>query len=294
MHGPTFFLLGAKVKSPPIECAGVNRYAQLFRLGNCLIAVLGLMLAVLIASGQGIADHWLQVLISSGVVFFFVAGGNSLNDYLDREVDKIGHPQRPIPSGRVSPRTALNISIGAFITAFVISLLLYDIISIAIVASAIAIMLLYELRTKALGLSGNLSIAWLTGGLFLLGGAVVGSLDKTVAIAAMAFLATLGREIVKDIQDMDADFDRRTLPKRIGKRNAGIIGSLAFLGAVGLSFQPYLAGSFGIWYLTAVLAADGIFIYSSVVHFQNPKKGQTWAKIGMVAALFAFLIGGIS
>ena len=48
----------------------------------------------------------------------------------------------------------------------------------------------------------------------------------------MAGLATLGREIVKDIEDVDADFDRNTLPKRIGKRNAGLAGSIAFVAAV--------------------------------------------------------------
>ena len=116
----------------------------------------------------------------------------------------------------------------------------------------------------------------------------------TVAIAAMGFLATLGREIVKDIQDMEGDFDRVTLPKRIGRRNAGIIGSAAFLSAVALSFLPYWNGLFGIEYLAAVLVADAIFIYSSIVHFQNPKRGQTWAKYGMLVALIAFLIGGLT
>jgi geranylgeranylglycerol-phosphate geranylgeranyltransferase len=110
----------------------------------------------------------------------------------------------------------------------------------------------------------------------------------------MAALATLGREIVKDIQDMEGDFDRVTLPKRIGRRNAGLVGSAAFLAAVALSFEPYLAGLFGLEYLAAVLLADAIFIYSSIVHFQNPKKGQTWAKYGMLVALIAFLIGGIT
>jgi geranylgeranylglycerol-phosphate geranylgeranyltransferase len=109
----------------------------------------------------------------------------------------------------------------------------------------------------------------------------------------MAMLATLGREIVKDVQDMGSDFDRRTLPQRIGARKAGVIASTAFLVAVSLSFEPYLAGRFGLAYLAAVLFADAIFIYCSIVHFRNPRQGQKWAKYGMLVALVAFLLGGL-
>lgn len=272
----------------------VNRFAQLIRIGNCVMGVVGLFLAVLIATGTSLLDFWYDLLIGAVVVFSFVAGGNSLNDYLDREVDKVAHPERPVPSGKISPKTALWIAIIAFVVSVGSSLLLGNLESILIVLAAIVVMILYEFKTKAMGLIGNLSIAFLTGGLFLLGGAIVGNMERTVAIAAMGFLATLGREIVKDIQDMEGDFDRVTLPKRIGRRNAGIIGSAAFLSAVGLSFLPYWNGLFGIEYLAAVLVADAIFIYSSIVHFQNPKRGQTLAKYGMLVALIAFLIGGLT
>jgi geranylgeranylglycerol-phosphate geranylgeranyltransferase len=257
------------------------------------MGVVGLLMAVLIATGRSLPAFWFEVMMGSVVVFFFVSGGNSLNDYLDREVDKVAHPERPIPSGRLSPRTALAIAVASFAASTFFALFL-NLPSLVIFLAALAIMVLYEVRTKSMGLIGNLSIAFLTGGLFLLGGAIVGHIERTLAVAAMAFLATLGREIVKDIQDIEGDFDRVTLPMRIGKRNAGIIASIAFLAAVALSIQPYLADFFGLEYLAAVAIADAIFIYSSIVHFQNPKKGQTWAKYGMAVALIAFLIGGIT
>ncbi len=270
----------------------MNQYVQLFRLGNCIMGVAGLMLGALIASGQSLLDSWMMLIIGSAVVFSFVAGGNSLNDYFDREVDKVAHPERPIPSGRTRPATALRLSIAAFAISIFLSIFL-NLTSMAIVVSAVLVMLLYETFTKKAGLTGNLSIAWLTGALFLLGGAVVSRVDQVVVIAAMAFLATLGREVVKDIQDMQGDFDRLTLPKRIGKRNAGIIGSIAFLSAVALSPIPYWVGFLDWPYLLFVIGADAIFIYSAIVHFRSPKQGQYWAKIGMLVALVAFLVGGI-
>jgi geranylgeranylglycerol-phosphate geranylgeranyltransferase len=271
----------------------VNRYLQLLRLGNCLMSAVALGLAILVAVGTRVLDHPIETVVGATVVFCFVAGGNSLNDYLDREVDKAAHPERPIPSGRISPKVARNISVGAFVLSFALSLVLNP-LSIAIVGSAILIMIGYELVTKKRGLLGNLSIAWLTGALFILGGAIVGQVERTLIIGAMAFLATLGREIVKDIQDMEADVDRLSLPKRIGKRKAGVVGSAAFLAAVVLSPVPYLVGMFGLGYFFAVLVSDAIFIYSSIVHFENPERGQTWAKYGMAVALVAFLAGGIS
>jgi len=269
----------------------VNKYLQLFRLGNCAMGVVGLILATLIAVGADIQYHLVELAMAGGVVFLFIIGGNSLNDYLDREIDKTAHPERPIPSGRMRPGTAARISVVAFMGSVALAAAL-PIEAFAIVVLAIVIMLAYEGGTKKMGFIGNLYISFLTACLFLLGGAIVQHVEVTLAIAAMAFLATLGREIVKDIQDMDADVDRFTLPQRIGARKAGIVASLAFLSAVALSVEPYIVGRFGTAYLATVLVADGIFIYCSGIHFQDPERGQKWAKIGMFVALIAFLMGG--
>jgi len=256
------------------------------------MGVVGLIMGVLIATGTDIFDHWQPMAWASLAVFAFIAGGNSLNDYTDREVDKVAHPQRPLPSGRMSPRQVLSVSIVCFAVSFLASLAL-NIESTIIVLVAIVLMLSYEVRLKRDALTGNIEIAMLTGMLFLLGGAIVGMMDRTYVIALLAFLAILGREIVKDIEDVEGDFDRLTLPKRIGVRNAGIVASLSFLFAVALSPLPYFDGTFGIWYLATVMLADATFIYCAIVHFQNPTRGQKLAKYGMLLALLAFLIGGL-
>ncbi|MBD7952463.1 UbiA family prenyltransferase [Oerskovia sp. Sa4CUA1] len=40
------------------------------------------------------------------------AGGMALNDYADRELDAVERPERPLPSGRVSPAQALGVASG--------------------------------------------------------------------------------------------------------------------------------------------------------------------------------------
>lgn len=256
------------------------------------MGIVGLFIGVLIATGTGLLDHWEPMVWAAIAVFAFIAGGNSLNDYTDREVDKVAHPERPIPSGRIGPNQVLYISAACFVISFLSSLAL-NLESTVIVVLAIVLMLSYEVKLKKDALTGNLEIALLTGMLFLLGGAIVGMMDRTYVIALLAFLAILGREIVKDIEDMEGDFDRLTLPKKIGAKNAGIIASISFIIAVALSPLPYLDGTFGIWYMGGVLFADATFIYCSIVHFRNPTQGQKMAKYGMLLAMLAFLVGGI-
>lgn len=269
-------------------------YLGLFRLGNCAMGALGALLAAIVCVGiDGFEDFAVEVLLSMATVFLFTAGGNSLNDYSDRETDKIAHPRRPIPSGRVTPPSALALSIVLFSSAQILSFFV-SLWSVVIVATSVLVMVGYEKLLKAEGFAGNLAISWLTGALFLFGGAAVDSLELAWILAALAFLATLGREIVKDIQDIEGDRgSRRTLPMRIGSKRAGVVGSIAFFAAVGLSPVPYLLELFDWEYLVVVAAADAIFIYCALIHFKNPEKGQKVAKLAMFIALLAFLVGGI-
>lgn len=274
------------------EYAGVNRFLQLFRLGNCIMGVVGLLVAAFIASGMSIADSWMELIIASISVVGFIAGGNALNDYIDREVDKVAHPERPLPSGRMEPITALRVAGALFVAAFAVALLL-NTLSMIIVILAVILMLAYELKLKVSGLAGNMVIAFLTGGLFLLGGAVVGNIENTIAVAGMAMLVSLGREITKDIEDMEGDEGRNTLPMRIGKRNAGIVAASFFIIGPLLSMEPVINGIFGVAYLPLVLVADAIFLYDSWILFKDPRRAQKLAKLGMMVALVAFIAGGI-
>jgi geranylgeranylglycerol-phosphate geranylgeranyltransferase len=265
---------------------------RLFRIGNCIMGVVSMMLAVIIAGGLSALGDWTMVLPGAVAVFFFIVGGNSLNDYLDREVDKAAHPERPIPSGRMTPAQVRNVSVAAFAISFA-SALFMNLASLIVVAAAICLMISYELWTKKLGLAGNVTIGLLTGMLFLLGGAMVGSMQAVWIVAIFSALGTIGREIIKDIEDMEADFDRRTLPKRIGTRKAGWAAVITLLVAIALTPLPYLLGYFAAPYLVLILATDAIFIYAAAVQFQNPRNGQRYAKYGMMLALLSFFVGGI-
>ena len=269
-------------------------YLNLLRPGNCLMGAIGALLASVICAGlSGVEDALIDVLLSMLIVIMFTGAGNALNDYFDRETDKVAHPERPLPKGLITPQVALYLSAALFIGTIVLSLIV-NLWSFAIVVTSILVMVGYEVLLKAEGLAGNMAISWLTGALFLFGGAAVQRMEVAWILALLAFLATLGREIVKDIQDIEGDRGTRlTLPMRIGRGRAGIVASVAFIGAVMLSPAPYLLDLLSVWYVVGVVVADAIFIYCALIHFADPKKGQRIAKLAMLVSLVAFLLGGV-
>lgn len=266
----------------------------MMRLGNCAMAAAGVLLGALICIGTGDVSEFVnEIALSMMVVVLFTAAANSMNDFFDRDVDRIAHPERPIPRSILRPRTAIASSVMMFALSVLVGWFI-GVTSFLIVVASLAVILCYEAVLKSEGLAGNLAISWLTGALFLFGGAAVDNLNLAWILAVLASLATLGRETIKDVQDVEADTkSRTTLPMRIGKKNAGVVSSIALLAAVALSPAPYLLDQVSLYYLPMVAVADGIFIFSSLIHFEDPERGQKMTKLAMLIALLAFLAGGI-
>lgn len=254
------------------------------------MASLAVMAGAFIASGFEIVNEWFSVSLAMFVVFLFTGGGNAINDYIDRDIDKKNHPERPIPSGEIRAENAGLIGATSLAVPIFIGILI-NIHSFMIILVAEILMVSYELIYKKKGLTGNVEISILVGLLFLFGGASTGNMEKTVIFSIMASLATFGREIVKDIEDMEGDINRITLPKRIGRDRAGIVAATAFMAAVSLSSIPFR--DFGMIYLIIVSVADVLFFYASYLAMVNPEKSQKIAKISMLIGLLAFLAGAL-
>jgi geranylgeranylglycerol-phosphate geranylgeranyltransferase len=121
--------------------------------------------------------------------------------------------------------------------------------------------------------------------------------EKTFVLAALAFLATLGREIAKDIEDIQGDEGRYTLPMSVGTKKAGVVASLAMAAAVLLSPIPLLSELFSglaaTLYIIMIAVTDAIFIYCIFLLLKERINASAVIKIGMLMALLAFLIGGV-
>ncbi|MCK4310648.1 MAG: UbiA family prenyltransferase [Methanomicrobia archaeon] len=267
---------------------------ELIRPLTSLMAGLAVLISALVAVGLNITSYFINIVLAFFVVFLFTASGNALNDYFDIEIDKISHPERPLPSGKITRSNALIFSIVTFGIAIFISLFINS-ICFFIAVFALVLQLCYEKFFKKKGIFGNITISFLTALAFFFGGAAVNHADVTIVLGLLAFFSILGREIIKDIEDMKGDIDRINLPKVIGKKNASILASLLLIFAILLSPLPYYPMKiFDKIYIPIVVVADIVIASSIYVQFKNPYRARRIIKFGMLIALIAFLIGGIT
>ncbi|WP_455392579.1 UbiA family prenyltransferase [[Eubacterium] cellulosolvens] len=275
---------------------------KLIRPINCFMGVLGVLIGAMVGVGLDAfgSEHLFKVLLGCVIVYFFMVAGNMMNDYFDRDLDKINHPQRPIPAGELMAKDV--ISSAALIYVFLIILgLMVNYMMLIILIIALILMVGYEVSLKRRGFVGNISISILVGLLFMFGAAAVQRFDVVIFLSLLAFLATLTREIVKDIEDIKGDVDRETLPKRVGIKPAGVVAGVALVIAIILSPIPvypevlpmFELNKLSIYYLYLIIPADIIFILSMVYFIKNPRVASLGLKGGMAIALLAFAIGGI-
>ena len=271
----------------------MNPYIALTRPGNVVLTAIAVVAGSFIAAGDNIVDFQVEILIASISAMMLVGGGNALNDYNDRESDKKNHPKRPIPAGLISAENTLLysqvlLSGGLLVVLFGLANKLPFIIALIGTVTLIS----YENQLKALGMSGNIAVGFMSGAVFLFAGMVVNDPGPTLWMFGLAFFATISREIIKDIQDLEGDKDRLTLPARIGISNSLIVAGIILITAVSLSYTaaPQFDGMALNAYLIGISAANAMML----IGFQNARNenyfsGQKNIKQGMGIAMLAFI-----
>ncbi|QLG51095.1 geranylgeranylglycerol-phosphate geranylgeranyltransferase [Natrinema halophilum] len=227
-----------------------------------------------------------------------VGAGNAINDYFDREIDRVNRPDRAIPRGAVSPRGALVFSGLLFAGAVVLAITLPP-LAIGIATVNLLALVAYTEVFKGLPGLGNALVAYLVGSTFLFGAAAVdaaGDIGPAVVLFVLAGIATLTREIIKDVEDIEGDRkeELNTLPIAIGERRALAIAAGLLVTAVVASPLPYLEGNFGIAYLLLVVPADAVMLVAAYESFENPTVGQSHLKYGMFLAALSFIVGRVA
>jgi geranylgeranylglycerol-phosphate geranylgeranyltransferase len=277
----------------------VHPALRLVRVGNLAVSFVGTVVGGLAARGTGVAvstEFWVILLLAAVSTALVTAGGNVLNDLLDLEGDRVNHPDRPLVTDSISVAGARTFAIGLFVAGIEVAIpvvLVEPLVGI-LLGVAVAALLAYEFRFKARGFVGNLLVAALTGMVFLYGGAAAGNVGFMTPFAAMAFGATLSREVIKDMEDVAGDIGRRTLPMTHGLPASSLVARASAGAAVALSFVPVLwflkaTSVVGIMYLALVIAADAIFVLSVAYLPGRLHWEQAMSKVGMTVALVAFL-----
>jgi len=236
----------------------------------------------------------INLLLAMIVVFLVTAGGMALNDYIDQEIDKYIHPERAIPSGKVSPKSILTFSILIFLFSLFLSFFI-NIICFGIVVISILLLFIYEKFFKNQGLVGNISVAFLSSMTFVFGGASTGRIYNASILSIMTFFMMLGREILMDVRDMEGDVLRRmTLPMKFGRKNSVYLGCIFLIAALTLVPIPFIFGILNIGYIIIAIPVYFIAIYAILMSLKNIKnigKATDMMKIVMAIALTGFIVG---
>lgn len=206
---------------------------RLLRLSNSLPASL---LVVLGARLTGAALTNERLWLAMAAMWCITAFGYVSNDLADQVEDRVNKPERPLPTGVVTPRQALLIALTLAVAALLLSARL-GVAPVAIAASVLLLLLLYNRRLKGAGGVGNLLIAGLAAGALLPGVVAVYGWQRTpllklfpVALALGLFI--LARELVKTLEDRRGDglAGKQTIALTLGVAGTvRMVAALAFL-----------------------------------------------------------------
>lgn len=278
---------------------------DLFRLDHALMLVIAVFIGSVIAY-NGIPSELWKLTYAFFTAIFLEISSFSLNDYFDYEIDKKNNrTDRPLVRGDISPRTALIFSITFFPLGIASSWMVNrTCFLIALVTGIFA--LAYDAKLKKIKLIGNFYIAFTMAIPFLFGGVVFSPSPPEIVsiLAGIAFLSGVGREMMKDVMDIEGDKGEsvRSLPMYVGKRKASMIAGIFYLLAVVLSLFPFfieLDPTFYLdkVYLALVMIPDVLFVYISIVLVvkENPplKKFRKYTLIALLFGLLAFLAGAM-
>ena len=272
-------------------------FFRITRPANAVVAGLAAVVAYLVATSTLVPGVFLLLVI----VTFITAAGNVINDYYDAGIDAVNCPERPIPSGKITRQAALWYAIILFLAGIAMSLFTTPICAGFAVFNSL-LLVLYASRLKSMPIAGNIAVAYLSGSMFLFGGAFAGyaGIIHLVPLAVITFLATMARELLKDAEDVDGDAagGASTLPIRIGVRKTAYCAFVFALLSTAASVIPFWW--WGAPYLVMIAIVDLIILGVAyrTLSCDTPacirrSGAASLLKYGMFASLVVFTVSAL-
>jgi geranylgeranylglycerol-phosphate geranylgeranyltransferase len=268
---------------------------RLFRVELPLSAGVCAVLGALLAAGAVPPFSVLALTFLS--IFFIAATALILNDYFDYEIDLVNAPERPLPSGMVSKRDVVILSVVVALMGFTASAL----ISVTALLVAIVVWMVgvaYNARFKRSGLPGNLMVSFSVGMTFIFGGIAVGRPDDVLVwwFGLLAGLFDLGEEIAADAMDTEGDrlIGSRSLAIVIGVRKALMVSAGVFSTVVVVSLLPFFLRWLETAYLVPILLMDTVLVVGTARLLSptaaHPRTTIRWVYLGGTFAILLFVV----
>ena len=295
--------------------SSVGSWFTLFRFGNSLTGLIGVIFGSLLALDQIPRGDLASITILHGLsVWAFMCSWNALNDILDVEIDKLNQPNRPLPRGDISLNNA------KFITAILMCFSLFCLVYAGYISSSIedgfeswapsiliwllAIFLLtnyesssnYSLKLKDRGLPGNFAISLSVGMVILFGAAGVfePTEPRVLSLFFIGITYNLAREIVKDIEDMEGDEGRNTLAMRIGVEKARVLAWMILLLTMVSILAPFALEIFPASHLLLIIPGlMTIFLVKRKLAYAEDRNAQKLIKKSLQLTLLGFIVSSL-
>jgi geranylgeranylglycerol-phosphate geranylgeranyltransferase len=267
-------------------------WIRLIRPANAVTAGLGTALGYACIPGH---YPWSQAGLGFVAMLFLAAAGNAHNDISDLEADRINRPDRALPAGLITRRTAVFTAAALYLAALTAAVAAGYSRGLLTLGMA-ALLYAYNYKLKALPLLGNLAVSILCA-LALYYPEFPGFPTHTWLPALFALLANLARELAKDTEDIAGDLaaDRDTFPIRYGPdATRGVVGVLAVLVILllplpvfFLRYRPAYGVPAGLGALPLLL----LIVYAMTIPATDWNQVQRRWKLVMLAGMAAIFVG---
>ena len=239
-----------------------------------------------------------SIILAALAASFTLASGNIINDIYDVEIDKINRSLRPLPSGKISYKEAIAIYIIFLLLSLILSWFINPLAFIIVIITSL-VLFLYSKYLKRIPLVGNITVAFLTGIVFIYGGIAVENYETAIIPALFAFLINLIREIVKDMQDVKGDEKAGAVsfPIKYGLQKSKILSLVVSILLIILTVYPFIFQLYKIEYFIIVMViVNPLLIYSVKILFEdhsekNLIKISNILKLNMIFGLIAIFVG---
>lgn len=305
----------------------IKNYIRLIRFGNLMIIVITQYLVRYFLLNPIVKAAGLQLFLSDFQFFLLVlstvmiaGAGYIINDYFDVRIDSINKPDQLIVGKEVKRRVAIVLHL--IITGIAIVIGIYLALKVGKLRLALIhfmaafILWKYSEVFKRKFLTGNVLIAFLTAlvvlmpaifeirpltELFNLNKDLSNALLLTVLIyAVFAFITTIIREIVKDLEDIEGDLDSycKTVPIVLGvsksKKIVLILLAIPFFSICYFLWIKYLRQEY-IFIIYLILTVQIPFLITAYfiqkgtekTHF---KKASRYLKLLMAFGVLSILV----
>lgn len=213
-------------------------YLIIIRPLNCLFVAFSVFFGAFYHSSFSNFSPVLFAMISASMI---AGAGYVINDFFDLPIDSVNKPERVLPAGKISPKTAYIFSLILFILGIAISFLTQNIFCVFFAVFNSILLFLYARFFKMSFLTGNFLVAFAAGSTFIYGGLSGENLINGVIVALFAFLYTLIREFIKDGEDIEGDSNAgaNTMAVLYGRKNSVLVSILPALGIVVFTYYLF-------------------------------------------------------